>query len=200
VSNKAWELFRERKERARRTLQDAKQYAGENPLWQTQMIRLAWDLDRSQKAVFALFADAVKRDPWFLSHYFAVANRLTPRWGGDIEQYRQFTDDSVTRTQATDGVTMNARLYWFYAEIENDQPFGELGIPWAKMKAGFDDLIIRYPTSWNINNYASFACRANDKEAFLRLLPKLSPKEIRQEAWPTGYSFETCKEAFTIRS
>ena len=200
VSAKAWELFRERKERARRTLRDAKQYAGENPLWQTEMITLAWDLDRSQKSVFALFRDAVRRDPWFLNHYFAVANRLTPRWGGDIDQYRQFVEDAVKRTQATDGVTMHARLYWIYAGIEHDRPFGDLGIPWARMKAGFDDLIVRYPSPWNLNNYASFACRANDKEAFLRLLPKLTPKEIRQDAWPSGFSFENCKETFTART
>jgi hypothetical protein len=200
VSEKAWELFRERKERAQRTLQDAKQYAGENPLWRTEMISLAWDLDRSRESVFELFREAVKRDPWFLSHYFAVANRLTPRWGGDIDQYRQFVEDAVKRTKGTEGVTMQARLYWIYAQVEHDQSFGELGIPWSKMKAGFDDLMVRYPSAWNINNYASFACRAKDREAFLRLLPKLTPKEIRPEAWATGFSFDNCKETFTSRT
>ena len=109
-------------------------------------------------------------------------------------------EDAVKRTQATDGVTMYARLYWIYAAIEHDRSFRDLGIPWAKMKAGFEDLVARYPSAWNINNYASFACRANDKQAFLRLLPKLTPTSLRLDAWPTGFSFDNCKESFTSRT
>jgi hypothetical protein len=124
---------------------------------------------------------------------------LTPRWGGGIDEYREFVEDAVRRTRATDGAAMYAGLYQAYAGVEFDKPFRELGIPWAKMKAGFEDLMARYPSPWNVNHYASFACRANDKEAFLKLLPKLSSPNIRQRAWPTGYSLENCKETFMIR-
>ena len=83
---------------------------------------------------------------------------------------------------------------------EFDQPFGSLGIPWSKMKAGFEDLIARYPTPWNINGYASLACQANDKGAFIKLLPKLTPEDIRDEAWVSGYNLENCKESFMVRT
>ena len=176
VSEKGWQLFRERNAQARRALESGKQFAGTNPLWASVMIDVSWDEDRPRAEIFALFADAVKRDPGFQSTYIAMAWRLTPRWGGDIERYRDFVEDAVKRTRATEGATMYARLYWVFANVEFDRSFSDLGIPWPKMKSGFDDLIARYPSPWNVNNFASFACRANDKATFLKLLPKLTPE------------------------
>ena len=95
---------------------------------------------------------------------------------------------------------MYALLYANYADIEYDQPFDSLEIPWPKMKAGFEDLIARYPTPWNLNSFARFACQAKDKEAFLKILPKLAPVTVRPMAWPSGYSLENCKETFTRRT
>jgi len=200
VSDKGWQLFRERVARARKILDESKSNTGDNPLWHSLDISLARDEGRPDAAQRAKYDDAVKREASFLSNYYAFATHLAPRWGGGIEQYRKFVDDAVARTRVTDGETLYARLYIVYAEIEFDRAFASLGIPWTRMKAGFDDMMVRYPSSWNVNLYAAYACQANDRQAFLNLLPKLTPTELRSEAWPTGFSFENCKETFTSRT
>ena len=201
VSEKGWELYRERTALAVRALEEGREYAGVNPFWQSVNIYLAWDQNRPLAEIWALYADAVRRDPWFPSSYFAMAYRMTPRWGGNIVEYRKFVEDAVKRTTATDGATMYARLYAVYADTEYyDQKFADLGIPWSKMKTGFEDLIARYPTPRNVNLYARFACQANDKQAFLKLLPKLTPKDLRPDEWTSGYNLDNCKEMFTVRT
>jgi len=43
---------------------------------------------------------------------------------------------------------------------------------WSLMKLGFDQLMLRYPKStWNLNVYAAFACRANDGATERRAVP-----------------------------
>ena len=100
-----------------------------------------------------------------------------------------------------EGKILYARLYWTYASIEsNRHPFDDLGIPWRLMKAGFEDLLKRYPSNWNINGYARFACQAGDKATFLKLLPRLEQGALRGYAWPGGYSFDACKTTFTEKT
>jgi hypothetical protein len=200
VSDTARQLYNERLAKARRVLEESKQFASGNSYWYVVMIETAtgegWPIDRQM----ALFDEAVQRDPLFLQTYFAMGKRLTPRWGGDIALYNKLTEKAVSQTKSTEGQSMYARMYWYYAGIENDQPFRELGIPWPLMKAGFEDLIARYPSSWNLNSYARFACEANDKSTFLQLAPRLTGENLRADAWPSGYKFETCKDAFMSRT
>ena len=33
---------------------------------------------------------------------------------------------------------------------------------WSRMRAGFEKMIEDYPHKWNLNNYARFACQAED--------------------------------------
>ncbi len=148
----------------------------------------------------ALFQEAVREEPYYYAHYFKVASRLAPRWGGTLEEFHAFTEASVARTRERDGSTMYARLYWILASIEWDQePFTELGILWDKMRQGFDDLVQRYPKSqWNLNKYAYFACRANDKKTFGRIVSGIEKPD--EEAWSGSYTLVYCKELLLERT
>jgi hypothetical protein len=197
ISAKALEVFRLRLANARRVLEQTKAFAGNNPYWYTLMLGIAtgegWSLDQQ----IAIFKEATARQPLFDPSYARMMQRLTPRWGGSIEQAQSFVATAVKLTEALEGKTLNARLYSVYAATEsNRQPFSDLEIPWPLMKAGFDDLIQSYPSPWNINAYARFACQAGDKTTFLGLLPRLE-NVYRVYAWPGGYSFEICKATFT---
>jgi hypothetical protein len=50
------------------------------------------------------------------------------------------------------------------------------------MKAGFEDLIRRYPDPWNINKYAGFAYRAGDKDKGVELSVRVAEEPV-VEAW-----------------
>jgi hypothetical protein len=200
VSPKAMELYRERLARARRVLEGSKAFAATSPYWYTSMLGIAtgegWPLAQQQE----VFNEGITRHPRAAGIYVAMAFRMTPRWGGDFEMYRQFTDLAAERTKALYGNSMYAWMYMQYADVEHDQPFRELGIPWPQMKSGLEEILSKYPSTWNLNRYAYFACQANDKAAFLALLPQLTKKSLREDVWFGSYSFENCRETFTRRT
>jgi hypothetical protein len=197
VPAKAFELYGERLARARRVLEEAKPFAATNPLWYTSMLGVAnsegWPVEKQRE----VFAEGVARHPRASGIYVTMAHRMTPRWGGNIAMYREFTDLAARETQRFYGNSMYAWMYLQYADVENDQPFRDLGIPWQQMKSGFDELLARYPSTWNLNVYAYFACQADDKAAFLALLPRLTKESVRQDVWRGGYQFDTCRATFT---
>jgi hypothetical protein len=193
----AWELYNVRMARARKVLEEANDT--ENPHWYSQMLTIAYAQRWPSKNTMELFEEAVRKEPYYYTHYFRVANRLAPRWGGTLKEFHTFVEKSVTRTRGRDGSTMYARLYWILAAIEwNQDPFSVLGIPWVKMRQGFDDLMKRYPDSqWNLNHYAYFACRANDVKTFGRLV--IGIRKPIDQAWSGSYSLDYCKELLLQR-
>jgi hypothetical protein len=58
---------------------------------------------------------------------------------------------------------------------------------WKKMKAGFDDIVKRYPDDWNYNHYAWFACVARDaattKQAFEKVGDRLDTSLWSNRQW-----------------
>jgi hypothetical protein len=197
VPESAWKLVRERTSKALAILEQFKSHAQKNPMWYPLMLSIAslesWPMERR----LVIFEEGVKRHPYFYNTYFALARSLTPRWGGNLKDYQQFVEASVSRTRSVEGDTMYARLYWALAQTESDQdPFTDLRIPWPKMKSGFEALMQRYPKSkWNLSHYAYFACRAGDGTTFLALLPNL-PERQKSAAWRGSYSLEFCKGRF----
>ena len=88
---------------------------------------------------------------------------------------------------------MYARIYWFASqrEFDNDLFRGSKAM-WPKMKAGFDDVIRRYPDAWNLNHYAKFACLAGDRSKTREVLAKL-PGEPIASAWEPASLLAECR-------
>lgn len=204
VPPRAFELMHERMARAEAVLEAVRPAAAENPVWFVQMLEIAlmngWSADRRA----SLFTDAVRADPYFYSSYAVMAASLTPRWGGDLSKYHKFVESAVSRTRTREGNSYYARLDWTLAQTERNQdPFRDLGISWAKMKLGFNDLMQRFPESqWNLHNYAYFACRAGDGETFNKLRPTLDLQKMDRmpTVWGGAYTLEFCTEQFTRRT
>ena len=90
---------------------------------------------------------------------------------------------------------MYARLYWREDGNGSDaiQFREQRGLPeWRMVKSGFEDLLQRHPQDLRgRNKFASFACRANDRETYLRLRQELGER-IMPELWPDVASAEAC--------
>jgi len=204
VPQRAFELMHERMARARAVLETIKPSAAENPVWYVEMLTIAlidgWDTTQR----LAVFTEAMRADPYVYASYSRMATSLAPRWGGSLKEYHVFVESSVARTRPREGNSYYALLYWNLADIEsNQEAFRELGIPWQKMRSGFDDLMERYPDSqWNLHHYANFACRAGDGATFNKLRPKLDTQKMfqMQPIWKNAYTLEFCTDQFTRRT
>jgi hypothetical protein len=187
VSDAAWALFRQHIAATRAYLEKHKDVASVDPAWYGEMIAIARDQNWDRAKFDALLEEALDREPLFYQNYFTAVTHLMPRWHGDLQQIEDFAQYAVRKTRHLEGQGMYARIYWYASQMEfKNEIFTNSLADWPQMKAGFDDVISRYPDAWNLNNYARFACMARDKPKAVELLARIGTSVV-SEAWvPIG--------------
>jgi hypothetical protein len=193
VSEEGWENFRRYIAAARSNLEEHKTVAAVDPEWYEEMLTIAraqqWELNDFK----GIFNEALAREPLYYQTYFMALEYFLPKWHGCAEEIEDFAQDAVGRTKELEGQGMYARLYWYASQtqFENDIFRNSLA-DWPQMKAGFEDIIRRYPDAWNINNYARFACLAQDKPKTVELLKRIDKSSVVAEAWVPSLLKDEC--------
>jgi len=198
VTRDGMRLFQERLLRAESLLIETKPRAAELPYWYQQMLVVQSALGGSGSDRDNIFVEGASRFKTYYPLYFTMLNFLSPRWGGSWGAIDSLVAWSVKNTQATEGNALYARMYWNIGETmrEGEQLFKSTKAQWPKMKAGFEDLMMKNPDSlWNLNNYAEFSCEAGDGATF-RMLRKKMDKQVVAEAWNRGYPLDVCEAKF----
>lgn len=167
-----WKPFHAYIERAAQALASPK--IVRDPAWYCATIRLAAFQSTDLRQFAQLVDEASNHFPYFYDIYFFAAHRLAPKWGGSPEAFEWLANLAVAKTRKVEGQALYARLYWSIGQGDlRDDLFTATLADWKKMKVGFDDIVKRYPSEWNFNNYAWFACLARDqatlKQAFERV-------------------------------
>ena len=183
VKPEAWAPFRKYVEMAREDLESYKAIAGADPRWYEEMLTVAKAQSWDRREFDRLLDEALDREPLFYQTYFAALEYLLPKWHGGTQEIEDFARDATKRTSKQEGKGMYARIYWYasQAQYQNDL-FAGSQAAWSRMKAGFEDVVARYPDAWNLNNYAKFACLAQDKQKTRELLKRID-SDIVPEAW-----------------
>ena len=83
---------------------------------------------------------------------------------------------------------------WIYVDLGRKvrNLFGDSEVSWPRMKKAFEDLNARYRDDWNKNLFATYACRARDKETTGKLLMELGDK-ASLGAYSDGITTEGCR-------
>lgn len=194
VRPEAWARFDEKISRARKHLETHKSIASTDPRWYETMLIIARAQGWARPDFDRLVLEAVTREPSFYQNYFVALEYLLPKWHGGTAEIEAFAAAAVRRTQKQEGQGMYARIYWFASQTQfGNNLFSESLVVWPNMKKGFEDVIRRYPDAWNLNNYAKFACLANDLETAKVLLERTESR-IVPEAWSPFEIREACKQ------
>jgi hypothetical protein len=194
VTKEGWALFKERLEKAFDVLDKSSALATRNPAWFTQMMNVAKELNWPRDKMLALTYRANDLFPTYFQASLSMALALTPEWGGSWDELHAFVHHMVKRTQAKLGTSMYTRIYWYIILRErlDFQPFKKI-VDWNMMSSGFRVLRKEQPDSdWIINNYAAFACRANDKHTYHELRKQIHDDKFDLDAWPSNYSIDVC--------
>jgi hypothetical protein len=161
-----------------------------DPYWYAQMLAVTrvqgWAPDR----FFKLAQEAIAAFPLNYDIYFATSVRLQPRWGGSADAIADFASYAVEQTRKKEGESMYARIYWHVGEALDTELSGP-DVNWKRIRAGFDDIVKRYPDSWNLNHYARMACLAGDAPTARRVLARMKD-EVEQTAWPDRVTYRRC--------
>ena len=192
VKPESWAPFRRYVAMARDNLEKHKSIAAIDPRWYETMLTIARAQDWDRGDFDNLLREALDREPLFYQTYFAALEYLLPKWHGGIHEIEVFAQDAVRRTMKHEGRGMYARVYWFASQVQfKNDIFGDSLAVWSRMKSGFEDVVARYPDPWNLNNYAKFACLAQDKPKTMELL-KRTESSVVPEAWSPGSLREKC--------
>jgi len=196
VAPEGQKLFEERLQRAEEVLFRSKDRASNNPLWYLEYLNIARARNWNPAEFHALYAAAIDRFPDFDPFYFEMIRYLDPDWDGDIQQIEAYIAEATRQTESRQGKIMCARLYWYLAYTRNQSfsLFEDSAANWADIKTGFEQLIAATPKSlWNLNNFASLACRAGDADTYRKLRKQIG-KRIYNASWPDNYTPEICDE------
>ena len=200
VTSDGWKNFESNIQLARQTLEKYKSVSAVDPYWYAQAITIArlqggWP----PESVAAILEEGFNKEPLFHDTYLAYATYLSPLWGGSMIALEGFADSIVKRTQSTEGKAMYARIFW--GVYDGGFPRG-IFVPntiWPKMKAGFEDLVKSYPSAWNRNGFAKFACMNGDVKTVQTFFDSHSASsefrlgdQLQKQLWPNDY-FEKCR-------
>lgn len=193
VSEEGWVGFRRYIAAARANLEEHKAIAAVDPEWYEEMLTIARAQQWALNDFNGLFSEALAREPQYYQTYFMALEYLLPKWHGSAEEIEDFAQDAVGRTKDLEGQGMYARLYWYASQTQfKNDIFRNSLAGWPQMKAGFEDIVRRYPDSWNLNNYARFACLARDKPKTVELLKRIDESSVVAEAWVPSLLKDEC--------
>ena len=199
VTPEGQKLYDERLKKAEDVLIANKALAKVNPVWYTLAVRVSFEKDGPSEQIGSILDRSFKQFPGYFQSAMTAAYYLLPKWYGDPQALEKFIRNAEASTSTKQGKSLYARLYWSVAQSEPDL-FNKTDVDWSEMKVGFDDLMHMYPDSaWNLNNYASFACRADDKSTYLMLRPKINHDNYNSDAWPSSHRMEICDAHFGLK-
>jgi hypothetical protein len=192
VLEEDWKKFHDYLGRAAGALASRAEIGRKDPNWRRQVLEVGRTLGWPAEKYFAFAQESLDAFPQFYDTYFEIALSLLPKWGGSLEALAAFADHAAARTKATDGNALYARIYWFvYADV-TPQSWAGKDVDWRRIRAGFDDMVKRYPEPWNLNFYARAACDVGDKPTARRLLAVVGDQLV-PEAWPNRGAWSRCK-------
>jgi hypothetical protein len=192
VSEDRWKQFRLNMDLARQALLDRADVGTKDPNWWHQLLMLAWAQSWPEERYWEVANAAMNAFPQNPDIYSAISRRLLPQWGGSWAVIADFAGYVVKRTRAVQGQMLYARIYWHLQGYLEPGLLASEQVDWPKIRAGFEDLVARYPDNWNLNHFARFACDAGDKATAQRLLGRIEDSVI-PSAWANKAMYNRCR-------
>lgn len=190
VTEEGRRQFRTGMASSRQRLEQLAASATIDPQWHQAMLDVALGQGWDSEQFDTQFRKATAAFPTNLSYYFSKGSYYAPKWHGSRAQFNAFVDETVRATSSTMGQTMYARLHWSQHRYDM---FTSGQADWERMKTGFEDMLKDFPDAWNRNNFARFACLANDRKTASAQIALIGSGYM-EEAWRGRRDFEACRE------
>lgn len=190
VPDEAFKIFDERLARAAKVLEEGDKAGRKSPLWYDEAIAVAGSLGAPPAVLDALVEDGSERFPDFLPMYKTRVNYLLPQWGGNYDRIDAFIRRAVMKTQSIEGTAMYARLYdYVHGFYRGNDFFHETKASWRLMRHAFQDEVAGGQI--DLNQYATYACIAEDKDT-TRLLLRSLGERANLGVGMEGFSTDAC--------
>lgn len=197
VKIKNWTPFYEYISRATQSLRTVKQIAGQDPEWYNKALDVANSGGQFNISYEDLLTEATTKYPHYYPIYFTAARHYLPKWGGSIEKLEALANTAADNNKS-DGDALYTRVYWVVEECDCDvyelskKTFNN----WDRIKKGFNDILAKYPSEWNIAHAAYFSCHAKDQPQTEQLFTRINSYVKQDWDWDSkkdGYRYYYCK-------
>ncbi|HVI28052.1 hypothetical protein [Hansschlegelia sp.] len=195
VTEAQWKGFKAQLALAAAQLDRVAQTSRNDPAWYVERLRSALESGEGWERFSAIALEALELHPDQIAIHQAILRAMLPKWGGSYEAVEAATQQIVSRTKDRYGLEFYARAYWWLRDVELPWDlFKTSKASWPLMKQGLDDVVLRYPTDWNLNIYAGLACLSGDVGALSTVLDRLHGR-LDPQVWPSGDFMRGCASA-----
>jgi len=175
-------------------LVEHKEVASSDPNWYALMIEVMGLQGEASDAILRVLDEAVHREPLYYDTYFAAERAIVGQSKQPVIDLDNLANYAISKTSSIEGTSLYARLYWIaLREIGDPEFFAAMTQRWSRMQKSISDVLARYPDQWNIQNFAYFACLAQDKPTSRSLLSKVQGRRFAQ-AWGQLEVEEACQQ------
>jgi hypothetical protein len=187
VTPEGWQVFRDRVQLARSTLEQCALLAENSPHWYLEMQGVALDQQWDRAAFDALAEQALAHEPGY--YYFAVAesNYLLPKWygkPGDTERYAAQVADRIGGDEG------DAAYFQIAAAINCCKKTQAPALSWARVQRGFAAVESLYgSTNHERNVMAYLALRSGDAATARQLFARIG-SDWSESVWKTKAAFD----------
>lgn len=188
VTERGWQLFRERLAASRKVLLEARSLDEKDPYWWMEALTVAlgqgWDAEQYK----VLVDEAHAFEPQFWGYDTSRAYSLLPRWHGEPGDWEAFAEETAARPDGL-GIELYARIVMrlrgFYENV-----FRETKASWPKTREGLQALLKKHPESIGILSEAALlATMAEDRAMARELFDRLDGRCVRS-TWKKPERFE----------
>ena len=192
VAPEIWPVFYERIQETIDFLEDNHEVGRADPEWYNLLAGAYWTKG-DRNTAHALLWQGLEDFPGYYNLYFTAGLYQSPQWGGDGALIELFANRAVDHSRETEGTGMYVRIYWSAATVRQlrEYFFSAPFMNWNKMKESMYDVLDRYPSDWNAQNFAFFACLKDDSELAKDMLDRMEEGPI-DSVWSREISFENC--------
>jgi hypothetical protein len=192
VASDSGELARKNLELARRILVENEAIVSGDPQYFAELAAIALLQHAEPEEFMELIERGLAVEPEYYPLYFVAVEYFSPKWYGDAAQIEALANTAVAQTREVEGTGMYARIYWYASQsIYGWNLFSESNVDWERMSDGIDDVLSRFPDSWNINHFALFSCLAGDAGKTRQLMGLIGDSTV-MEAWGGGTMYRDC--------
>jgi hypothetical protein len=183
VRAEAWQPFEENIDAAAALLRDNEKTAID-PQYYAELERLYIAQGRPRAEFQRLMDTASARYPYYYSIYFEAHRYFQPQWYGSNAQIEALARYAVSKTEARDGKSAYARLYWHSVLCGCTEELA--GMDWPVMKTAMADLAERYPVDWTYLHLIQLACLRGEAVEARKYFARLTVNDAgswTREAW-----------------
>jgi hypothetical protein len=182
VSQDDYRAFIQHIEIADRFLREAKDYASVDSYYYYLRAHNLKELGAAQEEFLALMHEGLNEFPDAYQLHFAGVDYFAPKWRGSAELIEAYARSAIEFATQTDPDALYARIYWYVSQTQYGlKLFSDSDVVWSDMRRGIDSVLLEFPDQWNIQNFAVFACIANDTELTRVLLDRIQGPILAHE-------------------